>query len=244
MPPVVDLSAGAGPLWDAAVDAADRAVLSALRGVPGAVALWRSWRLAADGTADLRVYLAEVDASPGDVADAAQRLTTAVADEATIVLCRPTTAELPAAPLTASALLWAANAGEPVTVVRVYDEVDPQLGPIFHPGHPRIDESEREAVAHYLDTGAPLLTTPQLQPDVLDPARGSVVPMNFFTDGRWVWTDTVGYYLRAYGLAPDERLLAAVREAGYTAPEVSAVAVHRARSAIFQPAGPEFVRTA
>jgi len=97
----------------------------------------------------------------------------------------------------------------------VFDSVDPATGPGFAPGRPRLQEDdEREAVARYLRAGAPVLLTTMLMDDVVDAGRRAVVPMGFRTDGRWIWTDTVTYYLQEYGLAPDPDLLAHVRAQG------------------------------
>ncbi|GHF63809.1 hypothetical protein GCM10018790_47160 [Kitasatospora xanthocidica] len=97
----------------------------------------------------------------------------------------------------------------------VFDVVDPVTGPGFAPDRPRLEPGEeREAVARYLRTGAAVLLTTMLMDDVVEPDRRGVVPMGFRTDGRWIWTDTVTYYLEEYGLAPDPELLAHVRAQG------------------------------
>jgi len=94
------------------------------------------------------------------------------------------------------------------TLARVFDVVDPETGPSFVPDHPRIDDpAQRQALVDYLDSGTPVLVTPALLNDVVDPSRRALVPTNFITDGTWVWTDTVTYYLRQYGLAPEDGLL-------------------------------------
>ncbi|MFD8750118.1 hypothetical protein ACFV0O_03925 [Kitasatospora sp. NPDC059577] len=98
-------------------------------------------------------------------------------------------------------------------VAPVFDLVDPLTGPAFHEDHPVIgDEGEREALAAYLASAVVVLMTPSLMADVLDPERPGGVPMNYRCDGRWIWTDTVTYYLDRYGLAPEPGLLAYVRE--------------------------------
>ncbi|MFI6845119.1 hypothetical protein OG535_06160 [Kitasatospora sp. NBC_00085] len=90
----------------------------------------------------------------------------------------------------------------------VFDHVDPVTGPGFEPGHPRLAAgAEREAVARYLSAGTPVLLTPMLMDDVVDQERRGVVPMGYRTDGQWIWTDTVTYYLDEYGLAPEPGLL-------------------------------------
>lgn len=94
----------------------------------------------------------------------------------------------------------------------VFDKVDPVTGPAFEADHPRLaDGDERAAVADYLRSAPHVLMTPMLMDDVLDPERRGVVPMGYRTDGEWIWTDTVTYYLDEYGLAPEAGLLAHVR---------------------------------
>ncbi|MDH6143819.1 MULTISPECIES: hypothetical protein [Kitasatospora] len=94
----------------------------------------------------------------------------------------------------------------------VFDRVDPVSGPGFAEDHPRLAEGgDRTAVTAYLRAGAPVLLTPMLADDVVEPERGGVVPMGFRTDGEWIWTDTVSYYLEEYGIAPEPGLLAHVR---------------------------------
>jgi hypothetical protein len=68
--------------------------------------------------------------------------------------------------------------------------------------------------------------------DVMDNRRHAVVPMNFRTDGHWVWADAVAYYLRTYGLAPDADLLEHIRARQYEVAVVDAVASHRALAAL------------
>ncbi|WP_145903580.1 hypothetical protein [Kitasatospora viridis] len=94
----------------------------------------------------------------------------------------------------------------------VFDRVDPVTGPAFAPGRARLPEgTERDALAAYLKGGAAVLITPLLVDDVVDPARTGVVPMGFRTDGEWIWTETVGYYLEEHGIAPEPGLLAHLR---------------------------------
>lgn len=94
-----------------------------------------------------------------------------------------------------------------VKLARVFDTSD-ETGPGFAPDHPTMaDGPERERVLAYLRAGTDLLMTLGTMPDVVDPARGAVVPMSFRTDGVWIWTDTVTYYLERHGLAPDPDLL-------------------------------------
>jgi hypothetical protein len=69
--------------------------------------------------------------------------------------------------------------------------------------------------------------------DLIDRGRGRRVPMNFRTDGMWIWNDISSYYLRAYGFRPDAGLVAHVAANGYTMPQVDGVAEYRAISALY-----------
>jgi hypothetical protein len=122
-----------------------------------------------------------------------------------------------AAALDGSALIWDAQDEEPpirdgeppFKIARVFDFAKPDTGPGFDPGHRMItDTGERDRMLHYLTAGTIVLHTTARTQDVLDPSAGQVVPASFRTDGEWIWTDTVAYYLQRHGLAPDEQLVA------------------------------------
>ncbi|SMC96448.1 hypothetical protein [Lentzea albidocapillata] len=128
------------------------------------------------------------------------------------------------------------RAAEEFTQARVFDVVDPETGPGFAPDHPFVDDpEERRALAAYLDSGTPILVTPTMMSDVVDPDRTAVVPTNFITDGKWVWTDTVTYYLREHGLAPEDGLLSHIREQGATAAPVDPQTAQRAVRFVLEP---------
>jgi hypothetical protein len=94
-------------------------------------------------------------------------------------------------------------------VARVFDFADPVAGPGFRPDHPKTDDPARHAaLLAYLRGGEPVLITEARMDDVLDPAAGPVVPGSFRTDGQWIWTDAVAYYLERHSLTPDAELTA------------------------------------
>ncbi|MBB5856303.1 hypothetical protein ACFQ05_25855 [Amycolatopsis umgeniensis] len=127
---------------------------------------------------------------------------------------------------------------EEFTLARVFDLVDPATGPGFAPGHPLVeDEEERRALVAYLAAGAPVLVTPMMMDDVVDPARTAVVPADFRTDGEWIWTDAVTYYLEHHRLAPEPGLLNRIR--GRVADRVPPEVVRRAAGFVLEPPGPE-----
>lgn len=101
----------------------------------------------------------------------------------------------------------------------VFDHAGPETGPGFAVDHPVVEDPEQLALlVERLNAGTPVLVTPVLMDDVLDPSRVAEVPLNFRTDGRWVWTDTVTYYLEQYALAPEPGLLAHLKRPDYAAP--------------------------
>jgi len=160
-----------------------------------------------------RVYIAQVE-DPGMVQPLAAGLLAAVAGQGRppgVEVIVPG-AEPPAyqrAALAESMLVWATVAEPEFELAAVFDFADPVTGPGFAPGHAVIDDpGERDRLLGYLRGGATVLTTTAGMNDVLDPAVGAVVPTNFRTDGVWIWTDTVEYYLSRHGIAPDARLTA------------------------------------
>ncbi|MCO8275484.1 hypothetical protein M1L60_33365 [Actinoplanes sp. TRM 88003] len=223
------------------LDPIDLATVDALAHVPHPLALWRTWRAAQPGTAEsgpIRVYLLVIDtdpsAYPGATGWLQEMLTNAGVTDPQVDTFGPAT-ELPAYQQQArgrSTLLWAANPAGSVRTARVFDSFALESGGRSDPAHPRLsDTTETARVLRYLENGTMLLTTTARENDVLDPAAGPVVPMTFRTDGRWIWTDAVAYYLRTYALSPDEQLLSHIRSQGEP-PPVDMVAEHRALAAL------------
>ncbi|MFG1849482.1 hypothetical protein [Micromonospora carbonacea] len=238
VPVVLDLTATA-----AADGGPDAAAVAAATAVPGAVGLWRAWRApnATNPGRPAPVYLLETTADPEErpsIAAAVQgALWSAGVEHPQVEVYGPATALPPYQRLARgrSALLWAARPAGPVTVARVFDRVDPVAGPRFDPGHEVLPAgAQRDRVLAYLRAGHVLMATTAGAPDVVEPRRGDVVPMSYRTDGTWIWTDTVAYYLESYGLSPDVELMAHLRSAG-DRPVVDAVAAHRAMVALTAP---------
>ncbi|MET7718577.1 serine/threonine-protein kinase [Streptomyces sp. NPDC005407] len=91
-------------------------------------------------------------------------------------------------------------------LARVFDLHAPDGSPAIGAAHERIASAEeRTALLGYLhDAPAAVLLLPE--PDRVDPERGRVVPAVFRTDGTWVWSDQIAYYLDRYGYAPEPEL--------------------------------------
>ncbi|MEV4495710.1 hypothetical protein AB0J84_08405 [Micromonospora arborensis] len=230
-----------------AADEIDQAAVAAVRaqrdeGAP-VRALWRAWRFPALDTQwppPRRLYLLQADdesALPALGVRVQEALEDAGETDPQVEAFLDTD-DLPAYQRTAlgfSTLLWTAAPAVAPLVASVYDTFDPEHGPGFDPAHPRLEGEERDRVLSYLAEGAPLLITATRSQDVVDPAAGEVVPTGFFTDGQWIWTEAVAYYLRVHGLAPDPDLLDAIRAHDFLPPEVDTVAMHRALSVLYAP---------
>ena len=92
---------------------------------------------------------------------------------------------------------------------------------------------DRVVVADQLSRGTLLMATTARLDDVLaaDPAAGrGRVPVNFRTDGVWVWNDAIAYYAREHGIAPVAGLLEHLRSGPTARPD--AVGLFRATAAL------------
>jgi hypothetical protein len=204
-------------------DELDRVIARAAGEREGPVAaLWRTWRYpsAEDQGPAFRVYLVQVAdvAVAGTIAGELQSAVDAQGEagvEAIVLgaVLRPYQAQA----LDGSVLMWSASApaedaadrgGPPFKIARVFDFAKPGTGPGFYPGHRVTDAAERDRLLKYLTSGAQVLSTTARTQDIVNPDAGWVVPGSFRTDGEWIWTDTVAYYLEQHGLVPDEELAA------------------------------------
>ncbi|WP_462166876.1 hypothetical protein, partial [Frankia sp. AiPs1] len=66
---------------------------------------------------------------------------------------------------------------------------------------------ERLKFLNYLDHGAVVLRAAGRSVDRLDSSRGKTVPITFHTDGEWVWSASIAYYLEEHDLPPEPEFL-------------------------------------
>ncbi|PBC69546.1 hypothetical protein BX265_6875 [Streptomyces sp. TLI_235] len=227
---------GTPPHGDGLHDAFDQAAVAAVSDLPGIHGLWRSWRWSTDldDAPPRRIYLVEADRTHDLPALTArlQQLLASQGEPHPQVEAHASGEALPRYQQLArshGALLWMPTKRRPLRLAPALGEPDTSEGPHPAPDHPRMaDPGEVALVAAYLWSGALLLASPESADDILQPSRGAVVPVDIRTDGAWVWTDAMTYYLEEYGLQPHAGLLAHIRAAGYAAPEVDAATRHRA----------------
>jgi hypothetical protein len=219
-------------------DDVDRAALAASRSYAVARALWRAWRYPGDGAPwppPRRVYLVETDTG-ADLATLAGGLHDALAragEPYPQVEVYPTREELPSYQRLArayGALMWTREPDPGVRVADTFDLVDAS-GPRMTPDHEVLPAERITPLLAYLRAGEPLLVSAVRLDDVVDPSLESAVPMNYRTDGFWVWSEASCYYLERYGLMPDRSLVQHIEERRYVSVPVDGAAFFRALAA-------------
>jgi hypothetical protein len=220
-------------------DNVDDVLVAATAAQPRAIGLWRTWRFPTNQTASMplaRVFLVELESgSADDVLVAAtgrlQEVLRYAGVAHPLVEAYDTGRPLPAYQAAArggAALLWARQPWHAVRLARTFDRGSP---PRFDAGHPVLSDSPlRASLLGQLRSGATLLASASQADDVVS-GVSAVVPQRFHTDGWWIWTAAVAYYLDTYGLALETELaqhLATTESARAGNAVVDGVAMHRA----------------
>lgn len=113
---------------------------------------------------------------------------------------------------------------------RVYDGLDPDGRPLVN--RPALGDRDRDRVLDYLAHAPVVLAARSYDVDAFAPDREPAVPLNFRTDGTWVWPGAVVYYLREHNLTPDPDLVDHIRHRGFVVPEVGEPARELAVTAV------------
>jgi hypothetical protein len=104
-------------------------------------------------------------------------------------------------------------------VARLFDGRDADGQWTFAPDRPRLDADEARRVAGFLRGGKVIMSVRGSDVDRVDPANGRVVPMSTLTDGMWIWSAAVRYYVETHGIAPEPDFLAHIAAHEYVAVE-------------------------
>ncbi|HEY7482975.1 MAG TPA: hypothetical protein VH912_00810 [Streptosporangiaceae bacterium] len=124
--------------------------------------------------------------------------------------------------------LWLEQrAGQPGPVLRIAEVHE---GTIPVPGYPygmptfadrpQLSDDEKARVLAYLEQAPVVLTREGAEPDLLESDRPDPIPREFRTDGTWIWSAAVPYYLREHDSAPQRQLVEHIQSLGYQVPEV------------------------
>ena len=86
-----------------------------------------------------------------------------------------------------------------------------------------LDPALADRVTSYLEAGSIILRTTQLVPDAARPEDHTpVVPISTRSDGTYVWSEAVPYYVRTYHVSPGHDFLAHLESQGWEAAALSA----------------------
>lgn len=110
---------------------------------------------------------------------------------------------------------------QPPRIARVYDSKDADGRPVVD--RPVVDGNTRTAVLAYLESAPIVLAARSFEQDEFAPGDRDV-PLNFRTDGVWVWAGAVPHYLHKHGLAPEPELVRHIVNSGFRVGEVGEAA--------------------
>ncbi|MRH88641.1 hypothetical protein GFY24_14510 [Nocardia sp. SYP-A9097] len=79
---------------------------------------------------------------------------------------------------------------------------------------PTLNPNTRTAVLAYLESAPVVLSARSLDEDEFAPGQRDV-PLNFRTDGVWVWSGAVPHYLHKHGLPPEPELVRHIVARGF-----------------------------
>jgi hypothetical protein len=126
--------------------------------------------------------------------------------------------EQPAAPV------QQAQEGE-LRTAHVYDGRDEEGRPVVN--RQAIDRQLGDALLGYLEGAPVVLAARDLDVDEFVPTDRDV-PLNFRTDGAWIWAGAVPHYLRKHGLPPEPDLVEHIVARGFRLGEVDEATRERA----------------
>jgi hypothetical protein len=116
-------------------------------------------------------------------------------------------------------------------IARLFDGIDEGRADIGDRGEPCV-EKERDSILSYLNKGKVILRTSARDVDRVDESREKVVPIAFRTDGTWIWSEAVAYYLTTHDVVPEADFRDHLRRRGYRYQEPSEDEVKAASAAL------------
>ncbi|QCW49532.1 hypothetical protein FE634_02280 [Nocardioides dongxiaopingii] len=101
----------------------------------------------------------------------------------------------------------------------VFDQNSPT--PAIDPTRDRLDSATCTRLSAYLRAGVRLMGTTQKVPDVLTESSTPIVPISIHTDGEYVWSMAVAYYVETHRISTGEEFLVHCASNGWTVPSLS-----------------------
>lgn len=170
-----------------------------------------------------RAGFAPMNATPNPFASAPNPFAPAPAPNpfAPVPPANPFAPAPPAPTVEATVKIEPAQAVVPPRMARVYDGKDADGRPIAD--RPAVEGNTRMAVLAYLESAPIVLAARSFEQDEFVPGDRDV-PLNFRTDGVWVWAGAVPHYLHKHGLAPEPELVQHIANRGYRVGEIGETA--------------------
>lgn len=112
----------------------------------------------------------------------------------------------------------------------VYDGRDPEGQPVVR--REPVPAEHLPQLLVYLESAPVVLAARSFDRDEFALDATQDVPLNFRTDGTWIWAGAVPHYLRKHGLPPEAGLVRHIVAGGCRVPEVSEAARDRAVATI------------
>jgi hypothetical protein len=79
---------------------------------------------------------------------------------------------------------------------------------------------DEQGILKYLRGGRRLLAASGIVEDTLDPRKGMIGPPDVFSDGEWLWTSDVIYYLENYHIEVPAEFIERMKQHGWECPVV------------------------
>ena len=126
----------------------------------------------------------------------------------------------------------AAPSGPQLRLAHVYDGRAASGRPIVD--RHAVDPQLHQALLTYLESAPIVLAARSFDVDEFAPADHDV-PLNYRTDGTWIWAGSVPHYLRKHAVAPEAALVEHIQRRDYRLGEVDDAMKDRAVSVITEP---------
>ena len=92
---------------------------------------------------------------------------------------------------------------------------DPSKPSLLESMH-KLDKSDKKQIVAFLKSGNTLAVAPCVSKDVLDPNK-FIGTLAILTDGTWVWSDDLAYYVQQYNVALPSDFLTHMQNHGWQA---------------------------
>lgn len=92
-------------------------------------------------------------------------------------------------------------------------KIDDRLG--------QLDEETAAKVAQYLLNSTMVFRVTLRVPDCLSGSEDPVVPVSTFTDGEYIWSEAVAYYVSEHRVAPPEEFVEHCRRQNFLPPRLT-----------------------